>query len=61
MRRAELARAKMDVQQKTFLQAHLANSLFAKKLFEIPMFKAAVGTAGDAYVKVKVIITFVVS
>lgn len=53
MRRAHLSKA-MDVQQKNFLQAHLENSQFAQKLLGLPMFKAAVCTAGDAYVKVKV-------
>jgi len=53
MRRAELSREAMEVQHKNLLQAHLANSVFAQKLLGIPMFKAAVDTAGGAYVKVK--------
>jgi len=43
----------MEVQQKNLFQAHLANSVFAQKLLKVPMFKAAVDTAGGAYVKVK--------
>jgi len=53
MRRAELSREAMEVQHKNILQVHLANSVFAQKLLGIPMFKAAVDTAGGAYVKVK--------
>ncbi|CAL8113872.1 unnamed protein product [Orchesella dallaii] len=55
MRRAELAKVRaMEIQeQKTFFQAHLANSKFVQKFIEIPMVKAAVSTAGRQYVKVK--------
>jgi len=54
MRRAELAKVRaMEIQQKTFFQAHLANSKFVQKFIEIPMVKAAVDTAGRQYVKVK--------
>lgn len=49
MRRAYLE-TRMEVQAKNPLQ----NSEFAKKLFNLPMVKAAFGTAGDAYTKVKV-------
>jgi len=53
MRRAELSREAMEVQQRNIIQVHLANSQFAQKLLTIPMFKAAVDRAGGAYVKVK--------
>ncbi|ODM95072.1 Perilipin-5 [Orchesella cincta] len=54
MRRAELAKVRaMEVQQKTFFQAHLANSKFVQTLIELPMVKFAVEGAGRQYSKVK--------